>query len=128
IPDRAISLLWVCEGDTAGNFFADYGGDFRTKKFNRPQQFIMRHCPHAQLQQETLMIEDRMLEEDSLYHIIRATDEVCPTQFRRGDILLTTHRRPPTLTSDFIHHNLHRRERNINRLFTGIRNESMRID
>jgi hypothetical protein len=59
----------------AAQFPADDGGDPRAEQFDRAHNLGMRRRPHAQLQQEALVPEDRVLEKDFLRDHLRAADD-----------------------------------------------------
>ena len=69
------------------------------------------------------MLEEAVLEQYLLNNLVRATDEVRPTQRGRLFKLTTAHRLPATLAPDFIHDLLKRGECLIHGFGMGIGDE-----
>ena len=72
--------------------------------------FVVRHRPHAELQQAAVVAEDLVLEEDLLDHLLRAADEVRAAERRGRVVVRARHRRPATLAADAVHLRGHRRD------------------
>ena len=55
------------------------GCDLGTEELDRAQDLVVRHRPDGDLEQEALVLEDLVLEEDLLDHLLGAAHEVRPT-------------------------------------------------
>jgi len=81
----------------------------------------MRNPADRELHQETVVTEDRVLEEDLLGHLLGAANEVGATEGRGRVVVGARHRRPAALAPDLVHHGRGKREGLVERPLRGLR-------
>ena len=67
-------------GLATGDFGAHRGGDLGAEELDGAERRLVRQPAARELQHETIVAEDLVLEEDLLNYLFRATDDARPTQ------------------------------------------------
>ncbi|MCB8988531.1 MAG: hypothetical protein H6661_12375, partial [Ardenticatenaceae bacterium] len=87
----------------ARNFLSDCWRNPCAQQLNRVEHPVVGHRADAQLQQESLVLKQLVLEQNLFNHLVGTANEIGTSQQARSVELLARERRPAALPANFIH-------------------------